>query len=131
MPIPNFMTIPPAIAVRMGSFAPQEKKGMTRIVAVRSLWSASVRVLIIAGTLHPKPIIMGINALPETPKRRNTRSRINATRAIYPLSSRIEKKRNKTRICGRKESTENRPPKIPSQTRLTAQGAAFAASSPL
>ena len=124
------MTIPPEIAVRMGNFAPQEKKGITRIVAVRSFSSARVRVLIIAGTLHPNPMIMGMNALPETPKRRNTLSRMNATRAIYPLSSKTEKKRKRTRICGRKESTENKPPNTPSQTKLTAQAPAFAASIP-
>lgn len=76
------MTMPPAIAVRMGNLAPQEKKGITRMVAVRSFSSASVRVLIIAGTLHPKPMIMGMNARPETPKRRKIRSRMNATRAM-------------------------------------------------
>ena len=33
---PNAVTKPPAIAVRMGSFAPHEKKGITRTVAVLS-----------------------------------------------------------------------------------------------
>lgn len=66
----------------MGSFAPQLKKGITLMVAVRSFSSASVRVLIIAGSEQPKPIIIGINALPERPKRRKILSRMNATRAI-------------------------------------------------
>ena len=79
---PKSWHIPPAIAVSMGSFAPHEKKGITRIVAVLSLSSARVRVLIMAGSEQPKPIIMGMNALPESPKRRNILSRMNATRAI-------------------------------------------------
>ena len=44
-----------------------KKNGITRKVAVRSRSSASVRVFIAAGTEHPNPIIMGINALPESP----------------------------------------------------------------
>ena len=74
--------IAPAMAVRIGSFAPQLKNGITRIVAVRSLSSASVLVLIIAGTEQPKPIIIGINALPESPNFLKSLSRMNATRAI-------------------------------------------------
>ena len=61
---PNAVTSPPAIAVKIGSFAPQEKKGMTRTVAILSFSSASVRVLIIAGTEQPKPIIIGMNDFP-------------------------------------------------------------------
>ena len=79
---PIVYTIAPATAARIGNFAPQEKKGMTRIVAVRSFSSASVLVFIIAGTEHPKPIIIGINARPESPKRRNILSIMNAIRAI-------------------------------------------------
>ena len=90
--------MPPAIAVRIGSFAPQLKKGITRIVAIRSFSSARVRVLTIAGTEQPKPIIIGINALPDRPNFLKMRSRMKATRAIYPLSSRIEKNRNNRRI---------------------------------
>ena len=66
----------------MGNFAPQEKNGMTLIVAVLSLSSARVRVFIIAGMEHPKPIIIGMNALPDSPNLRNILSRMNATRAI-------------------------------------------------
>ena len=89
---------------------------MTLIVAVLSLSSASVRVLIIAGMEQPKPIIIGINALPESPNLRKILSRMNATRAIYPLSSRMLKNMNSTRICGRKDKTENKPPSMPSHT---------------
>ncbi len=79
---PQIPQIPPATAVKMGNFAPQEKNGITRSVAVRSCSSASVRVLIMAGTEQPKPMIIGINALPESPNLRKTRSNINAARAM-------------------------------------------------
>ena len=97
-PIPNCITIPPAIAVRIGSFAPQLKNGITLIVAILSFSSARVRVFTIAGTEQPKPIIIGINALPDKPNLLKMRSRINATRAIYPLSSKIEKNKNSNNI---------------------------------
>ena len=82
LPTPKDATSAPATAVRIGSLAPQEKNGMTRIVAVRSFSSARVRVLIIAGTEQPKPIIMGRNARPERPNLRNILSRMNAIRAM-------------------------------------------------
>ena len=126
--MPNHATIAPAQAVNIGSFAPHEKNGMTRIVAVRSFSSASVLALIIAGTEQPKPMIIGINALPERPKRRNILSRMNAIRAIYPLSSRIEKNRNNVRIGGKKESTAARPSKIPLLRSPIAHGAILLSS---
>ena len=95
---PNDIAIPPAIPVRIGSFAPQEKKGMTLIVAVFSFSSAKVLVLTIAGTEQPNPIIIGIKALPDKPNLRNNLSRIKATRAIYPVSSIMANKRNNTNI---------------------------------
>ncbi len=82
MPTPNDVTIAPATAVKMGSLAPHEKNGITRTVAVRSCSSASVRVLIMAGSEQPKPMIMGMNALPESPNLRKIRSKMNATRAM-------------------------------------------------
>ena len=82
LPISKYATIAPATAVNIGSLAPHEKKGITLIVAVRSLSSASVLVFIIAGTEQPKPIIIGRKALPDSPKRRNILSRINAILAI-------------------------------------------------
>ena len=80
--MPKYATIAPAQAVRIGNFAPQEKKGITRTVAVLSFSSASVLVLIIAGTEQPKPMIIGMNALPERPNFLNALSRMNAIRAI-------------------------------------------------
>ena len=124
LPTPNCITIPPAIAVNMGSFAPQLKKGMTLMVAILSFSSARVRVFIIAGTEQPKPIIIGINALPDKPNLRNILSRINATLAIYPLSSSMEKNRNNNNICGKNDNIANNPPKIPSQTSPVAHSAA-------
>ena len=72
-------------------------------------------MLIIAGTLQPKPIIIGIKALPDNPNLRKIRSRIKATRAIYPVSSKIEKNKNNNKICGTKDKTAKTPPRIPSQ----------------
>lgn len=74
--------MPPAIAVRIGSFAPQLKNGITLIVAILSFSSASVRVLMNAGTEQPKPMIIGMNALPDKPNLLKILSRMNATRAI-------------------------------------------------
>ena len=65
----------PQTAARMGALAPQVKKGMTRLVMVRSFSSARVRVLMTAGTEQPKPMIMGMNALPESPNLRKARSK--------------------------------------------------------
>src|SRR5699024_4519551 len=101
--------IPPETAVKIGNFAPQEKNGMTRIVAVLSFSSAKVRVLMVAGNEHPNPIIIGIKALPDKPNFLNILSKINATLAIYPESSKIEKNKNKIKICGTKPKTANKP----------------------
>ena len=108
---PNRVTIAPEMAVKIGSFAPQEKNGITLIVAIFSLSSANVLVLIMAGTEQPNPIIRGKNALPLKPNFLKILSRINAIRAIYPLSSIIEKNKNKSKICGKNEKIENIPPK--------------------
>ena len=97
-PTPNAVTIAPAIAVKIGNLAPQLKKGITLIVVILSFSSPSVLVFNIAGTLQPNPIIIGINALPDKPNLRNILSKIKATLAIYPLSSKIEKNKNNTKI---------------------------------
>ena len=115
MPTPKLATIAPETAVKIGSFAPQLKKGITLTVASFSFSSARVLVLIIAGTEQPKPIIIGINALPESPNLRRARSKMKAILAIYPLSSKIEKNKNNTKICGKKDNIEKIPPSIPSQ----------------
>ena len=111
----NTSAIAPAIPSKIGSFAPQEKNGITLTVAIFSLSSASVLVLIIAGTEQPKPIIIGIRALPDKPNLRNNLSKIKATRAIYPVSSIIEKNKNNNKICGRNPKIANKPVRTPSQ----------------
>ena len=45
-------------------------------------------------------------------------SKINAIRAMYPLSSKIENNKNKIKICGIKLNTENIPANTPSQIKL-------------
>ena len=54
--------------------------------------------------------------LPERPILRSILSVTNATLAIYPLSSSIERKKNSITMIGRKLSTEPTPPKMPSTT---------------
>ena len=101
---PNKVIIAPAHAVKIGSLALHEKNGITRTVAILSFSVANVLVLVIAGTEQPKPIIIGINALPLTPNLLKIRSRIKATRAIYPVSSKIERLQLKKSI-NKKEFT--------------------------
>ena len=69
---------------------------------------------IIPGIPHPDEIKSGIKLFPESPNLRKIRSMIKATRAIYPQSSKIAKKKNKTNICGTKPMTAPTPPIIPS-----------------
>ena len=48
----------------MGRRAPHDIKGLIRIVVSLSLGFSMVLVAIIAGTLQPKPSIMGMNDRP-------------------------------------------------------------------
>ena len=84
------------------------------IVIRRSRSCSIVREAIMPGTPQPIPISIGMNDLPDNPKRRKIRSMINATRAIYPQSSNMDSIRNSTSICGTKPITEPAPPTIPS-----------------
>ena len=59
----------------------------------------------IAGTEQPKPINIGTKDFPDNPIFLNNLSITNATRAIYPLSSSIDKKKNSTTIKGKKDNT--------------------------
>ena len=102
----------------MGSFAVQLINGVSRMVIFLSRSLGSVRVDITAGTVHPNPISMGTMLRPESPILRSVRSITKATRAMYPLSSSRERKRNSSTISGRKLSTLPTPSKIPSSTRL-------------
>ena len=75
------------------------------IVIFRSRSLARVLVAIIAGTEQPKPMSIGTNDRPESPILRSSLSITNATRAIYPLSSSMERKKNSTTMMGKNEST--------------------------
>ncbi|OPY44949.1 MAG: hypothetical protein A4E47_01229 [Methanosaeta sp. PtaU1.Bin028] len=55
--------------------------GLTRMVIMRSLSSFILRVAIMAGTLQPKPIIMGMKEWPQSPSLDMRRSIRNAALA--------------------------------------------------
>ena len=59
----------------------------------------------IAGTEQPNPISIGTKLRPDNPVFRSSLSMTNATRAIYPVSSKIDRKKNNVTIVGRKLST--------------------------
>ena len=66
----------------MGSLAEQLMKGVSRMVILRSRSLERVRVAMMAGTLHPKPMSMGTKLRPERPILRNSLSITKATRAM-------------------------------------------------
>ena len=103
----------------MTVFAPQGMNVARMIVMRLSRSFSIVRAAITAGTPHPLPTIIGMNDLPERPNLRKRRSMMNATRAMYPQSSRNARKRNTMVITGTKPSTVATPPHAPSLTRLT------------
>ncbi len=72
----------PANIAITGSLAPQGIKEVVIMVMRRSRSFSMVRVAMIPGTEQPLPISMGMKLLPDSPKRRNTRSMMNAMRAI-------------------------------------------------
>lgn len=82
-----------------------------------------LRALITAGTVQPKPIIIGMKARPLRPSLRSGLSMRNAARAMYPLSSRMDRSKNSSRIVGRNESTLPTPLSAPSTRRLRTQPA--------
>ena len=71
-----------------------------------------------AGTVHPKPIRSGTIDLPDSPILRRILSMKNAILAMYPLSSKRDRKKNITTTIGRKLNTLPTPSKIPSIMRL-------------
>ncbi|OPZ97524.1 MAG: hypothetical protein BWY70_01477 [Bacteroidetes bacterium ADurb.Bin408] len=83
------------------------------MVSKRSFLFSMVRVAIIAGTLQPKPMISGINDLPCKPILCMSLSIINTARAIYPVSSISEIKKNSSKILGRKTTTPPTPLMMP------------------
>ena len=66
----------------MGSLAEQLMKGVSRMVIRRSRSLERVRVAMMAGTLHPKPMSMGTKLRPERPILRKSLSITKATRAM-------------------------------------------------
>ena len=75
----------------------------------RSLVEGSVLVDIAAGTEQPNPIRSGTMLRPESPILRRSLSITKATRAMYPLSSSIERKKNMTTIIGTNDTTVPTP----------------------
>ncbi|MNC41263.1 hypothetical protein D3C75_900210 [compost metagenome] len=65
-----------------GSRAEHDMSGIRRVVSMRSLGCSMLRAAIIAGTLQPKPMIKGMNALPLRPIRSIVLSISRQTRAI-------------------------------------------------
>ena len=68
-------------------------KGTRAIVIRRDLRLSMVRVAMMAGTLQPKPITIGMNDLPCNPIRCISLSTMKADRAMYPESSIREMKK--------------------------------------
>ncbi len=66
----------------MGSLAEQLMNGVSRMVIFLSRSLASVRVAMMAGTLHPNPMSMGTKLRPESPILRSSLSMTKATRAM-------------------------------------------------
>ena len=83
-----------------------------------SLRLGNVLVDMTAGTVQPKPMSIETMLFPESPILRKSLSIKKATLAMYPLSSRIERKKNNVTTIGRKLRTLPTPPKIPSITRF-------------
>ena len=98
----------------IGTLAEQLINGVNNMVIFLSRSEESVRLAITPGTLQPKPISIGTILLPDNPSLRSSLSMINATLAIYPLSSSIDKKKNNVTITGRKLSTLPTPLNMPS-----------------
>ena len=117
----------------IGSFAPQGMNVVVITVIRRSFWFSMVRDAITPGTPQPVPIRIGTKDLPDRPKRRNTRSRMNAIRDIYPQLSRNARSRKRTSICGMKPSTAPTPATMPSRMSAVSQSAASieASASPM
>ena len=106
----------------MGIFAEQLMYGVSRIVILRSRSLDTVRVAMIAGTEQPKPMSIGTMLRPERPIFRKSLSMTKATRAMYPVSSRMERKKKSVTIMGRNTTTPPTPAKMPSMMRLWTTG---------
>ena len=78
-----------------GSFAPQGMNVTVMAVIRLSLSLSIVLDAITPGIPQPVPTRRGMKDFPESPKYLNTRSMTNATRAMYPISSRMTRQRKR------------------------------------
>ena len=108
----------PTNSIYTGRRAEQLMNGTISIVSARSFLLLISRAAMIAGTLHPKPISIGINELPCRPMRCIILSIVYAARAIYPESSIRLRKKNIIMILGKNASTAPIPISTPSINRL-------------
>ena len=108
----------------MGSLAPQGIMVVVMMVIRRSFSFSMVLVAMTAGTPQPEAMSIGMKDLPDRPKRRNTRSMMKATRAMYPQPSKKPSRMNSTISCGMKPMTAPTPAMMPSSTSDCTQGAA-------
>ena len=83
------------------------------MVILLSLSLGRVLVAITAGTVQPKPMSIGTMLLPESPIRLRSLSITNATLAMYPLSSSMERKKKRVTMIGMKLSMLPTPSNIP------------------
>ena len=103
----------PMSMVKTGSRALQLISGVTKIVSNLSFRFSIFRALIIAGTAHANPLIMGITLLPFSPTLRISLSLKKLMRAIYPLSSSNVIKPKRIIICGIKTAMPPMPATSP------------------
>ena len=82
----------------IGILAPQGILVVRMIVMRRSFSFSIVRVAMMPGTPQPMETSMGMKDFPERPNLRKIRSMTNATRAMYPQSSRMAMQRKSTAI---------------------------------
>ena len=112
----EFPNTAPANKPIIGIFAPHGINPVVITVILRSFSCSMVRLAKIPGTPQPVATSIGMIDLPDKPNLRSTRSIINATRDIYPISSKIESNNESTKICGTKPSTAPTPATTPSMT---------------
>ena len=89
-----------------------------------------MRVAMMAGTLHPKPMTMGMKDLPCKPILCISLSMMKAARDIYPESSIKEIKKYRIRMLGRKTRTLPAPAMRPFTTRSFSQPSVMMAPTP-
>ena len=98
-------------------------KGTSIVVILRSRSLESVRVAMIEGTQHPNPIRSGTMLLPERPIFRI--ARYHQQRRHVPCSaesSKMERKKNRVTIVGKKPITAPTPAPTPSMSNDSATG---------